>query len=318
MRLLFALLLALAAPAAVAAADPVRLNFATPSLTALNWPNFVAQAEGFYAREGLDFELTLVEPKTILPSLISGAMDVALGNGADAVVADDKGADLVAVGSGADSNPYHLMSIPSVKSFADLRGKSIGTSGPLDTYTYVLTELLERHGLSPGKDVEFIAGGGQNQRIAALMSGAIAAGLVSAPYDLRLEQRGFNSLAYVPDSVPHMQASITLVRRSWVATHADVLRRYLRAQAEASRWLNDPAHKSEAIAILIKALKSTPAEADESYDAYIKSHFFANDFCQLRPGMEAVLTMLHEQGRTKSTPADVSKYVDPQWCPKAS
>jgi ABC-type nitrate/sulfonate/bicarbonate transport system substrate-binding protein len=115
-----------------------------------------------------------------------------------------------------------------------------------------------------------------------------------------------------------MQASITLVRRSWATSHSDVLRRYLRAQAEASRWLNDPAHKTEAIAILASALKSTPAESAESYDAYVHSHFFTNDFCQLRPGMAAVLKMMHDQGRTQSTAADLAKYVDPQWCPKAS
>ncbi len=313
--LAFGAVLALALTAA-GAAPPVHVTFATPSLTALNWTNFVAQALGFYDREGLQLDLSVVEPKTILSAIISGSIEIGLGNGADAIVADDKGADLVAVGSGADSNPYKFMAAASVKSFRDLKGKTIGISGPLDTYTYVIKDVLRRNGLDPERDVDFITGGGQNQRMAALLGGGIAAGLVSPPYDTQLAERGFTSLAYIPDYFPHMQASITIVRRDWARRNGDVLRRYLRAQAAASHWLNDPANRPRAIAILVAALKTTPAEASESYDAYVKRRFFTDGFCELRPGMEAVLKMMHDQGRTPSTTAEVGKYVDPEWCPR--
>jgi ABC-type nitrate/sulfonate/bicarbonate transport system substrate-binding protein len=137
------------------------------------------------------------------------------------------------------------------------------------------------------------------------------------PQDKKAAERGYNALAFTPDLYKFLQLSITTVRRDWAQQHPDVLRRYLRSQADASRWLNDRRNKDAALRILEKATNITQDEASAAYDAYVvRVHDFPNNYCVMRPGMEAILTMMHDLGQTSSTPADVGKYIDAEWCPK--
>ena len=301
----------------VPAGPKVLLRYVSPSITAQNWTHFIAAAEGFYDREGLQVEMTAMDPTTELAALIGGSADIALGPSSQLVIGIDKGAALVAVGAGADRVPYSLMAAPGIKTIKDLKGKKIGAVAPFEAFTIVIKEILRKGGLDPEKDVEFLYGGGQNQRFAALIGGAIQAGLLSPPQDKKAAERGFTALAFTPDYYPYLQLSITTVRRDWAQQHADVLRRYLRSQADASRWLNNRANKERAIQILEKATNSSPDEAQAAYDAYVvRVHDFPNNYCVIRPGMEALLKMMHAVGQTTSTPADVGKYIDAQWCPK--
>jgi ABC-type nitrate/sulfonate/bicarbonate transport system substrate-binding protein len=310
---------ALCGPAALAADAPakVQLHFVTPSITAQNWPHFIAAAEGFYDREGLSVEMTAIDPTTLIAALIGGSAEIALGPASQLVLGVDKKAPIVAVGSGADRVPYTFMAAPGIKTIKDLKGKKIGAVAPYEAYTVVIKQILRKAGLDPEKDVDFVYGGGQNQRFAALIGGAVQAGLLSPPQDKKAAERGYNALAFTPDLYKFLQLSITTVRRDWAQQHPDVLRRYLRSQADASRWLNDRRNKDAALRILEKATNITQDEASAAYDAYVvRVHDFPNNYCVMRPGMEATLTMMHDLGQTSSTPADVGKYIDAEWCPK--
>ncbi len=308
---------ATASAADAPAAPKVQLRFVSPSITAQNWPHFIAVSQGFYDREGLSVEMTAIDPTTLLAALIGGSAEISLAPAGQLVVAVDKKAGIVAVGSGADRVPYTLMSAPGIKTIKDLKGKKIGAVAPYEAYTVVIKQVLRKAGLDPEKDVDFVYGGGQNQRLSALLGGAVQAGLLSPPLDKKAAERGFNSLVFTPDLYKFLQLSITTVRRDWAQLHPDILRRYLRSQADASRWLNDRRNKAVALAILEKATNSTPDEAEAAYVAYVvRVHDFPNNYCVMRPGMEAILAMMHDLGQTTATPADVGRYNDDEWCPK--
>jgi NitT/TauT family transport system substrate-binding protein len=307
-----------AATAADAPPGPkIALRYVTPSITAQNWPSFIAAAKGFYDREGISVEMTPIDPTTLLAALIGGSADVALAPAGSLIVGVDKRAQIVAVGAGADRIPYSLMAAPGIKTIKDLKGKKIGAVAPYEAYTIVIKQILRKAGLDPEKDVEFVYGGGQNQRFAALIGGAMQAGLLSPPQDTKAAERGFTALAFTPDYYRFLQLSITTVRRDWAQQHADAVRRYLRSMAEASRWLNDRRNKAEALQILQTATHSTPDEAEAAYQAYVvRVHDFPNNYCVMRPGMEALLTLMHDVNQTTATAADVSRYIDDEYCPK--
>lgn len=321
-RFALALAAALCCAGAARAADAptgakITLRYVTPSITAQNWTNFIAAAKGFYDREGIDVDMTPVDPTTLLPALIGGSAELSLAPAGSLVVAVDKRAQIVAVGAGADRIPYSLMAAPGIKTLKDLKGKRIGAVAPYEAYTAVIKQILRKAGLDPEKDVDFVYGGGQNQRFAALIGGAVQAGLLSPPQDAKAAERGFTALAFTPDYYHFLQLSITTVRRDWAQQHADALRRYLRSQADASRWLNDRRNKAEAMQILETATRSTPDEAEAAYQAYVvRVHDFPDNFCVMRPGMEALLTLMHDTGQTTATATDVNRYIDDEYCPK--
>jgi ABC-type nitrate/sulfonate/bicarbonate transport system substrate-binding protein len=293
------------------------LRFATPSITAQNWPHFIADARGLFAREGLDVQLIAIDPVAIVPSLIGGSVDIALAPATQLIIGIDKGASVVAVGAGADRMPYHLMVPGSIKTVKDLAGKHVAAVSPIELYTLVIKQILRKGGLDPDKDVDFVYGGGQNQRFAAVDGGAVQAGLFAAPQDTKLAERGFHALAFTPDYYRFLQLSITAVRRDWAKQNPAALRGYLRAMADASTWLNQPQNRAAAIAILMKATNVTADEAADAYTEYVRNvHDFPADYCVLKPGMSADLTMMHGTGQINGNAADIDKYVDSEWCPR--
>ena len=307
--------LVLAAGASADTPGKTLIRFSTPSITAQNWPHFIADARGIFAREGLEVQMFATDPVAIVSSLIGGSTDIALAPATQLILGIDKGAQIVAVGAGADRIPYHLMAPGSVKTVKDLGGKRVAAVSPIELYTVVIKQILRKGGLDPDKDVEMVYGGGQNQRFAAVAGGAVAAGLFAAPQDTKLAEKGYHALAFTPDLYKFLQLSITAVRRDWAQQNPETLRRYLRSMAEASRWLNDPANKPAAMQILMKAINVTADEAADAYEEYVgKVHDFPANYCVMKPGMSVDLTMMHDTGQTHATAADVDKYIDSRWC----
>jgi len=292
------------------------LHQSYPSKVASFWPNYVAAAKGFYAKQGLDVQDVIVDPNVTTSVLIGGSVELSYADSTQLLLALQKGANLEAVGLQVERNPYSLMSSPSIKTIADLKGKRIGAAGEIDVYTYVIKQILLKAKLDPDKDVEFVFGGGQNQRLGAVISGAIQAGLFSPPSDAKLRDLGFNTLAFAPDYYPNLTLSVTTARRDWVEQHPDLLRKVLQAQTDAVHWLNNPANKAEALQILETNLNASPADAAQAYDYYVGKHIWP-DACVHPAGLVSVAEILQKTGQlTTLTAKDVPKYTDNKECPK--
>ena len=102
------------------------------------------------------------------------------------------GPDLVAV-MGGDNGFLRLVAVPEVKSYADLKGKTVSVDARTTGYAFVLLEMLDRAGLKePAFQVE--RAGGVMQRFNALLEKKHAATLLLSPFEVQAESRGFNRL----------------------------------------------------------------------------------------------------------------------------
>jgi ABC-type nitrate/sulfonate/bicarbonate transport system substrate-binding protein len=305
-----------AAPVQSQQPEKVVVREGYPSRVATFWPNYVAAQMGFNAKQGIEVQDIVVDPNLTTSVLIGGSVEIAYADTTQLMLALQKGANLVAVGLQTDKNPYSLMSPGPIKTVADLKGKRIGAAGEVDVYTYVIKQILRKAKLDPDKDVEWVFGGGQNQRLGAIIAGAIQAGLFGPPSDARLKEQGYNVLVFTPDIVPNLALSATTVRRDWAEKNPDTVRKLLRAQLDAVQWLNNPANKAQALQILETTINAKPAEAEAAYDYYIGKHIWT-DACVHRPGLAGVVDIMHETKQlTTLTVNDVPKFADPQWCPK--
>ena len=289
----------------------------TVSTTAVEWPDIIARKKGFYEKEGLKVEQALLSPTTITPSLIGGSIQIGFINASQLVIADKAGADLVAIGQGADPSPYSLVTAKNIKSMADLKGKTLSLAEPGDVYAEATKEILRKAGLDPDKDINIRYGGNSNQRMAALVAGAVDAVPLVPPQDRLLVDQGYNAIAFYPDHFPKLALSTTAVTRGWAKANPDTVKAFMRAQSAAIKWLNEPANKDEAVKLLVEETKTDEASSRQAFDVYVtKLHMFPPNACVQPEGFENMIKMISRVNKNVKADDPVSQFIDTQYCPQ--
>ena len=284
-----------------------------------NWPVWVAQEKGLFARNGVEVKVTPTPNSQFqLTGLIDGKFDIgmtaidnliAYREGQGSVPAD--GSDLIAV-MGGDQGFLRLVSVPEVRSIAELRGKTLSVDALTTGYAFVLLEVLERNGLVLGRDYKTEGAGGGIQRFNALMDKKHAATLLISPLDVMAQARGFNRLADASQALGQYQGLVAGVRSSWARQNGAALQGYIRAYAEAVEWLYAPENKVEALALFLKNVpNSTPQSAESSYGVLM--HPTEGLQRKARIDMKGVATALQlrsRYGKPQKTLSDPGRYYD--------
>jgi ABC-type nitrate/sulfonate/bicarbonate transport system substrate-binding protein len=239
-----------------------------------NWPMWVAEAKGLFAREGLAVKVTPTPNSTFqMKGLIQGDFDVAL-TAMDNVIAYREGQGEAGVNGpdlfvvmGGDSGFLRLVTVPDVRNFADLRGKTLSVDALTTGYAFVLREMLDRNGLVLDRDYKTDRAGGGIQRYNALIERKHAGTILPAPLDIAAQAQGFNVVANASGALGNYQGYVAAVRQPWARANAAKVQGYIRAYAEAVEWIYDPANKAEAIRIFLANMppNTTAQSAESSY-----------------------------------------------------
>ena len=283
-----------------------------------NWPIWVAQEKGFFKDNGVAIELTPTPSSVFqLVGLIEGKFDIAItaidnliayreGQGEEPRV----GPDLIAV-MGGDHGFLKLVTIPEVRSFADLRGKTLSVDARTTGYAFVLFELLDRSGLrEPDYTVE--RAGGVLQRFQALMEKKHAGTLLLSPFEVQAEAKGFNVLAVAIQVLGEYQGLVAGVRQSWAEANRESLIGFIRAYVKAVNWLYEPANKAEALAIFSRNLPNVSNEGVEAaYRVLLDSREgFERDAAVDLQGVKRVLELRAKWAEPKKTLGEAERYYD--------
>ncbi len=316
-----------AAPAPGAAAapqpaprEPTTVEVGVISITLGYWPNWVGEAKGFFADEGIRNEITTTRSMTNGLSALSGGSLHLLGGSPTAFIqAVEHGADLIAVASGQRDPAYSLIARPEIGAVEDLRGRTVAVSALNGGDTVILRKLLLARGLRES-DVDFTIAGGTPDRYAAMASGGAVAALLSQPQDLQALAQGYRRLALSTEVLQEYQYNSWVVRRDWAQNNEDTLVRWLRAYARASRWLNDPANREEAIAIGAERTKADVDIVRQTYDLLLQQlagRVFPADPVVSLPGLRVALEDMVAVGDLPPPPPPPEKYVDGRYLERA-
>jgi len=313
-----ALALPLLAPAALRAQEPLRLNV-FPSGS--NWPVWVAVEKGFLSRHGVALAISATPSSSAqFSGLLGGSTDIA-STAIDNVIAYAEGQgeapgaagvrhDLVSV-AGVNNGFLRLVTVPEVRSFADLRGKELSVDALTTGFAFVLRRLLERGGLAEG-ETRLVRVGGTTQRFSALMERRQAGTLLTVPLDAVAAQRGFNVLADPSEVLGAYQGLTFAVRREWGQANRPRLVAFLRAYLDALAWLYDPANRAEAIAMMVRNLDGVTTElAEASYAAMLhpRSGFPRRADLDMA-GIATALSLRAAYGPAGRSFPDADRYVD--------
>jgi ABC-type nitrate/sulfonate/bicarbonate transport system substrate-binding protein len=213
----------------------------------------IAERQGFFAREGLDFKLVPFVATGDRPSdrtaLVASRDKFDMARMQLSVLMEPegrfKGTNYVAVEAVVNNPAYFLVARPEIKTFADLKGKVLTEPAPTDPITLTARKLMEMHGLKDGEvEIRHIAG--SLGRVDCLKSGACAAGSLSQPQVFAAFDAGFHTLGMHIDT-GRLLYVVDIVDRDWAAAHAEVVVKYIRATAAADRFIHDPANRAEVL-----------------------------------------------------------------------
>jgi ABC-type nitrate/sulfonate/bicarbonate transport system substrate-binding protein len=287
-----------------------------------NWPSFVAQEKGFFEHNGIRVTLQAT-PNSVaqMTGLAEGKFDIAV-TAVDNIVAYVEGQGQAPIGPqpeffafmGSDSGFLSLVAGTEIRSFGDLKGKTLSVDARSTGYAFVLFEMLARNGLSQ-QDYRIEEAGGMVQRWNALQQRKQSATLLSAPFNILAKEQGFHELAHATKVIGPYQGNVGATRRSWAGENRSKVIAFIRGYAEAIDWLFDQTNREEAIRILLKNLpEMSPELARQSYDELLDPHdgFLRHSRMNL-PGLRTVLALRSRYAGAHKKLADPMKYYDPSY-----
>jgi ABC-type nitrate/sulfonate/bicarbonate transport system substrate-binding protein len=284
-----------------------------------NWPIWVAQEHGLFARNGLAVALAFTPSSVqLVKDMLADTYDVAM-TAADNIVAYDEGQGEAGPGEapdfiafmGADNGLLSVMAAPGIAGIAELKGKALSVDAMTTGFAFVLREMLARTGVAEDA-VSFVRVGGGLQRLKALRDGAQAATLLNTPLDILAEESGLHRLARASDMLGAYQGIVGAARRGWLDSHGAVVVGFLRGYKAAMDWLGDPRNRQAALDILTTKLAgTTQAVADRTYDALLGAPGgLYRDLAIDLDGMRTVLALRSKYGEPRRILDDPMKYVD--------
>jgi ABC-type nitrate/sulfonate/bicarbonate transport system substrate-binding protein len=295
---------------------PIRLMVFSGSF---NWPIWVAQEQGIFARNGL--AVTVSEtPGSVVQwtSLAEGNSDVVITL-MDNVVAYCEGqseapvtvSDAIAVMSSDALVMPALMTTPNVKSYSDLRGQTLSVDAATTGLALILYAMLEKGGLK-SDEYRIDRTGGVQRRFDGLIKSEFAGALFNAPFSSQLEELGYHQLDTAASVMQHYQGHVVATRRGWAQQNASALSGFLRSLSDAVEWLYDPTNRASAFAIFRKYMAGdNDAAASLAYSVLFapETGFARRGVIDIR-GVAKVLELRTRFGRPVKPLADPNRYYD--------
>jgi ABC-type nitrate/sulfonate/bicarbonate transport system substrate-binding protein len=193
----------------------------------------LAQERGYMKEEGIDLKIAVMGSTIGIQAVLSGDAQFT-GSGSSALVAVTKGdAPLRTVLAVNDRVLQWLMARPEYKSLEDLKNKKIAVSSVAAISTFMFKKVAPKYGLDANKEVTFLAMGASN-RLASLLSGAVAAGMVGTEDRYAALDKGMKELMYLGKEVKNSWGTVA-VSEVFINDKPKLMAGFMRALLKALR-----------------------------------------------------------------------------------
>jgi NitT/TauT family transport system substrate-binding protein len=297
-------------------APPDKLTVAFSSLSGDNLALWIAKEAKILEKNRLDVDVVSIPGgKNTMSALLSGQLQLAHVGGSEVLSAVTGGADLAILATLTPVYPYVLMVAPNIKSINDLRGQKVGVSSRGGSADVATRTLLRREGLDPDKDVITIPLGSHQDRTAALLSGAVQAGLDDPPGTGKLEAKGLHALYNLAALKLPTAHNVIAVQRAWAKDHRDIVQRYIDSMVQAVAIAKKD--RAQTISVFKKYFKSDDEmELGKAADFFTKEVLPALPYPQPEQFVDAKTVLGQRNEKVRNL--DVASILDPSFVKSAA
>jgi len=226
-----------------------------------DWPGwvawYVAEQKGFFKKRGADVKLVWFANYTdSIAALSAGQLDANSQTWSDTLGPLAKGLPLkaVLVNDNSAGNDALLVS-PKIKSFADLKGKTVALE-QFSVSHFVLATALAKHGMKPA-DVK-ITNLSAGDAAAAFMAGRVDAAVVWNPWIDQITRAGKGRALFTSKDMPGLIPDLLVARDTAIQGKRRELVGMIQAWFDTEKFIRE--QPAEASAIMAKVVSMKPAE----------------------------------------------------------
>jgi len=270
LRLLSATLLLLAALDASPAAANETIHVGEGPFIS-GGPYFIARDKGYFEKLGITIETKkFADGALAIPSMISGELEIsnmpasaglfnAVAKGAPLVMILDRGTNSPGYSYTTESVTQELydQGVHSLADFGKLKGKRIGVTAVGSINHYNMALALQKAGLDPVHDVQWVMGVEQPDLMKMLGQKQVDVADLAYQFAFFAKNNKWSQIVGDGDQIDSGQQIATFaVRKDYLAQHRDVLVRWAMAYLQGVKDFNaaaaDPAARADVIDILAK------------------------------------------------------------------
>ena len=260
MKKIFALLLLFLSVSSAAADDRVRITYASRSISAIL--AFIANDKGFFKEEALEPQLILTRGTTAIAAAVTGDVEAIhiMGTAIRGII---QGLPLKVLAVNQKIPLFWLVTRPELKSFGDLKGKTMAVTTFGGSQQLAGFYLLRKAGIDPTKEITSIVSGDVPAQLQAQISGPVQITVLSPPTVFVARDRyKLNLLASTGDDYINFISGL-IVSEKALREKPAVIKRTLRALAKANRFFQT--NETASAEVLAKYLNVSQAIALETY-----------------------------------------------------
>ncbi len=261
-------------PVSAAALGPLergKLVAAIPVDAASFLPIYLA-AGRTWKQQGLDIALTAFRGDAeVSQALAGGSIDFSIQSADGLINMINVGQPVIAFYAGFHQSDYAWLSLPAIKSWEALRGKTAGVSTFGSATDQLTRYALRRHGLVPEKDIQIVQAGPPASIAQALKAQRLAIGILAPPMNWMVADAGFNILGSQGEEIaPQWPKHVFVAKKEFLDHNPNTVQAILRAHVAAIRLARSD--RDLVIATYMERLKFQKPYAERAYDAIVPGY----------------------------------------------
>ncbi|HEY1823241.1 MAG TPA: ABC transporter substrate-binding protein [Trebonia sp.] len=272
-------------------------------------PLWVGVDQGIFKKYGLNVSPVESGSTASAAAVVAGKSQIYYGEATSAFQAVTQGQPLQIVATFRDYGLFYFMTGPGITSAAQLKGKPIAISSVGDS-----TDLSTRNALAtlgiPVSDVTLLATGTSDAREAALLTGKVAATLLTNPTADEAVAKGCKIL--VDQTKQLFVGSAVIIDKSYGQQNPDATVNFLKGMVEAVKFMDDPSNKQAVLTTFAKyfELKTTDPTLVANYTLYAKPGALSRDPYPSVGGGNAIISALKSENASQYASLTLDQVYD--------
>ena len=310
------LLFALSASALAQSAKPHQLRLAVSTATPHNTPLWVAKDKKIFDKYGLDVQLIFVMGGALVTQMLAAGEIQIAANAPAALLGLVAGGEKIAMFIGiSNTSPFTLISQPSIKAAADLKGKRLGTARFGGSSHVSALIALDHLRLDLKRDnIVLLQTGLDPERMAALEQKGLDAAMLQRLATKTMLAKGYTQLLNLNQAKIPYQNTVLASRRDYMTSNAKSFESFTRAVVEGYAYVFNKENKQAVKEVIAKNLRLPNADAAEDFYLEAQEELDRKPYPTLE-GTRTVIKFVAEQN-PKVASVKAEEIIDLSWLKK--